>query len=146
MRELRLLPIVALAMMGSCDKKAADDTGGGEAQGTTPAAGQMAMPGVQMIPVMRAHLDSMGAMTPAELSGAVTAHQDLASRTMDAMGADMRRMGMQPDSAWSALGDSLRLDLAELPGLSGPELGSRIEAHSRRMRIMLTMHERMMRM
>jgi hypothetical protein len=146
MRELRFLPIVTLAMIVSCEKKVGDDTTAGQAQDTTQAAGQMAMPGVQMIPVMRTHLDSMGAMSPADLAGAMTAHQDLASRTMDAMGADMRSMGMQPDSMWSALGDSLRRDLAELPALSGAGLRDRMNTHADRLRRMMTMHEGMMRM
>ena len=146
MRELRLLPIVALALIVSCEKKVGDDTTAGQAQDTTPAAVPMAMPGVEMIPVMRAHLDSMGAMLPTDLAGSMTAHQDLTSRTMDAMGADMRGMGMHPDSMWSALGDSLRRDLAELPALSGAGLRDRMNAHADRLRRMMAMHEGMMRM
>ena len=145
MRELRLLPVVALALLVSCETKVGDDTAG-RAPDTAPATGQMTMLGVQMIPMMRAHLDSMGAMSPADLAGAMTAHQDLASRTMDAMGADMRGMGMQPDSMWSALGDSLRRDLAEMPALSGAALRGRMNAHADRLRRMLTMHEGMMQM
>jgi hypothetical protein len=62
------------------------------------------------------------------------------------MGADMRGMNMQPDSAWTALADSLRQDMAELPALSGEPLKSRMEAHIARMRRMMTMHQGMMRM
>ena len=65
---------------------------------------------------------------------------------MDAMGADMRGMNMKPDSAWGALGDSLRQDLAELPGLSGASLKTRVQAHIGRMQRMLATHEGMMRM
>lgn len=146
MRELRLLSIVALALIVSCEKKVGDDTTAGQAQETPQSAGPMAMPGVQMIPMMQAHLDSMGAMSPAVLAGAMTTHQDVASRTMDAMGADMRGMGMQPDSMWSALGDSLRRDLAELPALSGAGLRDWMSAHADRLRRMMAMHEGMMRM
>lgn len=114
---------------------------------TDSAAGmQMAMQGIQMMPLMRAHLDSLGALAPAQIAAAMAAHQDLASRMMDAMGADMRGMNMKPDSAWAALSDSVRRDLAELPGLSGATLKTRMGAHISRMQRMLAMHEGMMRM
>src|SRR5574338_759449 len=140
---------VALAMvmvtLGGCGKKQ-------EAVQVPVAdtAGKMggmrtAMQGMQMMPLVRAHLDSLGTMQPAEMAAAMTGHQDLASRMMDAMGADMRGMNMKPDSAWAALADSLRQDLAELPGLSGAALKTRMQMHVGRMQRMLTMHEGMMR-
>ncbi len=146
---MRIGPTVAvlgLLVAVACDRKqevaqvpAADTAGkmGGM---------QMAMQGMQMMPLMRAHLDSLGAMEPARMAAAMAAHQDLASRMMDAMGADMRGMGMKPDSAWTALGDSLRQDLAELPGLSGAPLKNRMQAHIGRMQRMLMRHEGMMHM
>jgi hypothetical protein len=106
----------------------------------------MAMQGMQMMPGMQAHLDSMAVMTPERMAGMMAAHQDQASRMMDAMGADMRGMNMQPDSVWTAVSDSLRRDLAELPGLSGGPLGLRMEAHIARMRRMMAMHQGMMKM
>jgi predicted small lipoprotein YifL len=107
---------------------------------------QMAMQGVQMMPLMRAHLDSLGAMQPAQMAAQMAAHQDLASRMMDAMGADMRGRNMKPDSTWTALSDSLRQDLAGMPGLSGGALKSRMQAHIGRMQRMMAMHEGMMKM
>ena len=134
------------ATLGSlgCAKKEAPADQAADTASTTPAP--MAMQGVQMMPAMQAHLDSMATMTPSQLTAEMVAHQDLTSRTMDAMGADMRGMGMTPDSAWSSLGDSLRQDLAELPALSGTALKTRMEAHSERLRRMMTMHEGMMKM
>lgn len=135
--------IVVLTLVGcgpKPDTRAAADTAG-------PMAGMpMGMAGMEMMPTMRAHLDSLGELTPAEIQARMAAHQDLAARMMDAMGADMRGMGMQPDSAWAALGDSLRQDLAEMPGLTGDALGDRVRAHVGRMRRMLARHEGMMRM
>lgn len=135
--------IVVLALVGCGPKPeapAAADSAG-------PMAGMpMYMAGMELMPAMRAHLDSLGVLTPGELQARMAAHQDLAARMMDAMGADMRGMGMAPDSAWAALGDSLRQDLAELPGLTGGALTDRVQAHVARMRRMLVMHEGMMRM
>lgn len=107
---------------------------------------QMAMQGMQMMPMMTAHLDSLGGMAPAQMAAMMTAHQDLASRMMDAMGADMRGMHMAPDAGWIALGDSVRQDLAELPGLSGGALQGRMQGHIGRMRRMMTLHQGMMKM
>jgi hypothetical protein len=108
--------------------------------------GTMPMQGMQMMSGMEAHLDSMAAMRPEQMATMMAGHQDMASRMMDAMGADMRGMNMQPDTSWSALSDSLRRDLAELPSLSGEPLRSRMEAHIERMRRIMTMHRGMMKM
>lgn len=108
--------------------------------------GGMPMQGMKMMPQMRAHLDSLAAMDAGQMTGVMAAHQDLASRMLDAMGADMRRMNMKPDSTWAALSDSLQQDLANLPSLSGAALKTRMEGHIERMRRMLGMHEGMMRM
>lgn len=145
MRISQIMTVLGLVVVAACSKKpdgasAATDSVGGM------AGMQMAMAGMDMMPGMRAHLDSLAAAAPAQLAAMMAGHQDLASRMMDAMGADMRGMGMQPDSAWAALGDSLRQDLAELPGLSGDALRTRAQAHIARMQRMMTMHEGMMKM
>lgn len=106
----------------------------------------MVLQGMRMLPLMHAHLDSLRDIAPVQLAAMMPAHQELASRMMDAMGTDMRVMNMQPDSAWAALSDSLRQDLAELPALSGTALERRLDGHIVRMRRMMTMHQAMMRM
>jgi hypothetical protein len=144
MNFFRTVMVVAALGVAGCAKKEAPANQAADTASTTAAP--MAMQGMQMIPAMQAHLDSMAAMTPARMTAAMAAHQDLASRMMDAMGADMRGMGMQADSAWSALGDSLRQDLAELPSLSGAALKVRMDAHAARLKRMMAMHEQMMKM
>jgi hypothetical protein len=146
MRDTQMALAIVMVTLAACGKKpeaaqvpAADTTG---MMGGT----QMALQGMQMMPLMGAHLDSIGAMAPAQMAAVMAAHQDLASRMMDAMGADMRGMNMKPDSAWAALSDSLRQDLAELPGLSGGALQGRMQTHIARMRRMMTMHQGMMHM
>jgi hypothetical protein len=54
-------------------------------------------------------------------------------------------MSMQPDSAWTAMADSVKRDLADLASLSGPALETQIPAHVARMRRLLDMHTTMMR-
>lgn len=143
MAVARTALVLAALAVGGCSKKAPPAD---QAADTANSATPMAMQGMQMMPAMQAHLDSVAAMTPAQLKDAVAAHEDLTSRTMDAMGADMRGMGMQPDSAWSALADSLRQDLAELPALTEAALKARMDAHAGRLKRMMAMHEQMMKM
>lgn len=137
--------VLGLLVTTACGKKPGAPAAVGDSAGAMGGM-QMTMQGVEMIPQMRAHLDSLGAMSPAGMAAAMAAHQDRASRLMDAMGTDMRGMNMQPDAAWTALGDSLKQDLADLPGLSGEAFKSRVQAHIGRMQRMMAMHEGMMKM
>ena len=102
------------------------------------------MQGMGMMSMMRAHMDSMQRMSPAQMQAMMAMHQDMMARMMDTMGGDMRGMHMEPDAAWSALSDSVRQDLAELPGLSGKALETRMRAHAQRVRRLLAQHEKMM--
>lgn len=98
-----------------------------------------------MMPMMQAHMDSMGRMSPERMRAMMARHQDMASRMMDGMGADMRGMKMTPDAGWTALSDSVRQDLAELPALSGKALEARVKGHVDRMRRLMARHEAMMK-
>ena len=105
----------------------------------------MSMRSDSMMPMMRAHLDSMAAVSPPFGGSAMARHEAMASQMLDAMGADMTAMGMKPDAAWTALADSIKRDLAELPNRSGRGLGQQLRAHIERMRRLMTVHETMMR-
>lgn len=102
------------------------------------------MQGMGMMSMMRVHMDSMQHMSPQQMQAMMAMHQDMMSRMMDGMGTDMRGMHMAPDAAWSALSDSVRQDLAELPGLSGKALETRMQGHVDRVRRLLARHEKMM--
>ena len=146
MRHATGLLLIAAFALGACSKKPEAARAGGADTATGMAGMQVGMAGKDLIPVMQHHLDSLGAMSPAQMAEAMTAHQDLASRLMDGMGADMRSMSMPPDSAWTALSDSVRRDLADLPALSGDVLKNRVTAHIGRMRRLMAMHETMVKM
>lgn len=146
-KRTRAVTILALAVLAAgCGRREHAGQAMTGDSGGAMAGMPMRMPGIEMLPAMRAHLDSLTPMAPDAMGARMSAHLDLASRLMDAMGADMRGMGMMPDSAWVALGDSLRRDLADLPGLSGAALGQRMQAHAGRMRRLMARHEGMMRM
>jgi hypothetical protein len=108
-------------------------------------SGRMGMGGMSMMPMMRAHMDSMTRMRPEQMSRMMAGHDRMMSQMMDRMGADMRGMNMGGDTAWNALADSVRADLAELPPLSGRELEQRMRAHASRVNRLLDNHEAMMR-
>lgn len=144
MQRYRWVGAAAIVMLAACGNK--PESAQTPAADSAGAMGGMTMQGMQMMPGMQAHLDSMVGMGPEQMAAMMAGHQDMASRMMDAMGADMRGMNMQPDSAWTALADSLRRDMAELPALSGEPLRTRMEAHIARMRRMMTMHQGMMKM
>ena len=133
----RLLPLLAIAVLvGGCrEKKAPASTG----------MMNMSMQADSMIAMMRAHLDSMTPMASSMDAAILAKHEEMASRMLDAMGSDMRMMSMQADSAWSALADSVRQDLAALPTLSGRALETRMQAHQSRMRRLMDRHAAMMR-
>jgi hypothetical protein len=119
---------------------------GGMRMDSMPMGGDhMGMAGSDMMPMMRAHMDSMTRMSPAQMSGTMAAHDQMMSQMMDRMGADMRRMNMSTDAKWNSLMDSVKADLADLPGLQGKELSARVAAHADRVRRLLVMHEGMMK-
>ena len=144
MRSYRWIGAAVIVTLAACGRK--PETADAPAADSAGKMTGMAMQSMQMMPAMRAHLDSMAAMRPEQLPAMMAAHQDLASRMMDAMDADMRGMNLQPDAAWTALSDSVRRDLADLPGLSGEAQRSRMEAHIARMQRTMTMHQGMMKM
>jgi hypothetical protein len=106
---------------------------------------RMGMGGSDMMPMMRAHMDSMTQMSPGQMSTMMAAHDRMMSQMMDRMGADMRNMKMSGDTKWNALVDSVKADLADLPGLQGKALSERMKAHSGRVQRLIAMHEGMMK-
>ena len=139
----------ALAVAGC---KGGSDRGGRPADSTGMAghmdSGGMAgmpMPGMQMMSGMQAHMDSMTRQSPPQMQAMMTRHQEMMSQMMDGMGADMRGMNMPGSPEWNALTDSVKQDLAELPGLSGQQLSTRMRAHADRVRRLIASHEGMMK-
>jgi len=107
--------------------------------------GDMNMQGMQMMPNMRAHMDSMMRMSPQQMQSMMAMHQGMMSQMMDRMGGDMRNMKMSGTPEWAALTDSVKQDLAELPNLKGQALSARVRTHADRVKRLLAMHEKMVR-
>lgn len=147
--------IAVLACKGR-DQAAASDQSAGQPPGqegmggmkmdSMPmGGGNMGMSGSAMVPMMRAHMDSMLRMSPGQMTAKMAAHDQMMSQMMDGMGADMRSMDMSGDAKWNALVDSVKADLADLPALQDAELSARMKAHAERVRRLMAMHEGMMR-
>ncbi len=98
-----------------------------------------------MMPMMQGHMDSMMAMKPEQMRAMMAGHEGMMSQMMDQMGSEMRQMKMSETPEWSALSDSVRQDLTELPGLKGQALTKRMQAHAERVRRLMGLHEQMMK-
>jgi hypothetical protein len=133
-------PADSAGMMGHMDS---GGMGPGPMDGGGMGMGGMNMQGMAMMPGMRAHMDSMVGMSPQQMQAMMATHQGMMSRMMDGMGADMRDMRMSGSPEWTALADSVKRDLAELPTLQGQALSARMRAHAERARRLMAMHEGM---
>jgi hypothetical protein len=102
------------------------------------------MQGITMMSGMRAHMDSMMRMSPQQMQAMMATHEQMMSGMMDGMGADMRGMNMSGTPEWSALTDSVKQDLADLPNLKGQQLSARMRAHTDRVKRLIAMHLKMM--
>lgn len=131
--------VAILALAAACRGKESSE------QQAAPGTTHMVMRSDSLLPPMRAHLDSLTNVSAQSLAGMVPAHDAMASQLLDAMGSDMAMMGMRPDSAWTALADSVKRDLAELPVLPGEALERHWRTHVGRFRRLLQMHDGMMR-
>jgi hypothetical protein len=142
-----VLIAVGMLLAGCGDKARTDQTAGGtktDSMAGMDMGGHPAMGSMGMMPSMRAHMDSMAQASPEQMQSMMTSHQEMGSRMLDAMGADMRSMNMTSDAAWTALSDSVRSDLAELPGLLGSALEQRVQGHVGRVKRLMDRHEEMM--
>jgi hypothetical protein len=120
------------------------DTGGMMSDMDSGGMGMGGMESMQMMAGMRAHMDSMMRMSPQQMQGMMAMHEQMMSRMMDGMGSDMRGMKMSTTPEWTALSDSVKQDLADLPNLKGQGLSTRMRAHADRVKRLIAMHEKMM--
>ncbi|HEY3012520.1 MAG TPA: hypothetical protein VGJ36_07230 [Gemmatimonadales bacterium] len=142
-----LLGALALAGCGGGGNRAEStrDTGGMMGHMDSGGMGMGNMQGMPMMSGMRAHMDSMMRMSPQQMQRMMAMHEQMMSRMMDGMGSDMRGMKMAGTPEWTALTDSVKQDLADLPNLKGQELSTRMQAHADRVKRLMAMHEQMVK-
>jgi hypothetical protein len=83
--------------------------------------GNTELQAMPMLPQVRAHLDSVAA-DPAMLHASMPEHQAEMRRLVNAMHADMARLGMHSDPAYEALADSIVNASDRLATARGEEL------------------------
>lgn len=148
MKVLQWTVIVGLLASAACNKPKeapAADAHSGMPMDSGGMRGMSGMGNSGMMTMMQAHTDSMMRMNPEQMSGMMGSHERMMSQMMDQMGSDMRQMKMAETPEWSALTDSVKQDLAELPSLKGQALSTRMRAHAARVQRLLTSHEQMMK-
>lgn len=138
------IPLSLLAVACGGEREPGGEAGRASEPGMQAMA--MRMPSMDMMAGARAYLDSVARAEPGELPRMVAGHRGRIEPMLTAMDQDMKAMNMTSDAAWQALADSVRSDLAALPGLSGEALVLRMRAHAGRMRRLLQRHESMMKM
>ena len=148
MKALHMIVIAALLASAACNKPKetpAADSHSGMPMDSGRMDGMSGMGNSKMMSMMQAHTDSMMRMRPDQMSGMMATHERMMSQMMDQMGSEMRQMKMSETPEWSALTDSVKQDLAELPSLKGQTLSARMRAHTDRVRRLIAAHEQMMK-
>ena len=146
MKVFSVAMIVGLMASAACSKpkeEPAADSHRGMAMDSGKMQGMSGMESAGLMPMMPAHMDSMMRMNPEQMSGMMATHERMMSQMMDQMGGEMRQMKMAETPEWSALTDSVKQDLAELPSLKGKALSARMRAHADRVQRLMRAHEQM---
>ena len=148
MKTLHLMVIVGLLAAAACNKPKeapAADSPGGMTMDSGRMEGMSGMGNSGMMSMMPAHMDSMMQLKPERMSQMMARHERMMSQMMDQMGGEMRHMKMPESKQWSALIDSVKQDLTELPGLKGQALSARMRMHAERVQRLMKAHEQMMK-
>lgn len=96
-----------------------------------------------MMEEMRATMRTMQAVSADSVRTAMPMHRQMASDMLAQMNKETSDMKIPADVRWSGLMDSLRQDLARMPGMSAGELATLMPAHHGRLtRLMDLHHER----
>lgn len=124
------------------------DTSGMKGMGHDSAAmgGMKGMGGMTgMMGDMQKQMDAMMKVSPDQMKAMMPAHRQMAANALGEMTAEMRKMNMSGDAAWTATVDSVRQDLARMPDLNGKEMTATMPAHHARMMRLMAMHQAMMK-
>src|SRR4051812_38196785 len=143
MRYKHIAAAGVLALLGACSKKAdspartASDSVGAD---TASHAAHMELKAMPMLPVVRAHLDSLS-RNPTMMHKEMAQHQSEVKHLVEAMHSDMMAMGMQSDAAYDALADSVVNGSARLASAGGAEFKRQVARHIDQLRRLTAMYE-----
>jgi hypothetical protein len=137
----------AVAACGTGEQKPAQqaDSAVHPTGGEMPGTGSMgSMESQEMMREMRAHMQGMSAAGADSLRRMLPMHRQMTANMLQQMDTEMRGMQMAGDTSWTALADSVRQDLTQLPDVSSAELPGFMERHRGRVQRLMTRHEQMM--
>lgn len=97
-----------------------------------------------MMEEMRATMRAMQSASGDSLRAAIPMHRQMASDMLAQMNKEMADMKMPADASWSGLMDSLRQDLARMPGMSAGEVATLMPAHQGRLTRLMDLHHETM--
>lgn len=148
----RLVTVVTALLLAACSDDRSDDaTAIGQVSAAADSGrmvggmeGSPGMAGNALTEQMRAHLRMMDGASADSLQALMPTHRQLVSNMMAQFTTDMRGMGMASDTAWNAIADALRQDLARMPGMSASELHQFMPAHGARVTRLVASHRTMM--
>jgi len=150
----KILPLLAvlLAACGS-PERGSDQPSPPAAPAPPPAtpesgstAGMQGMSGMktkEMMEELRTHMEAMHGAHGDSLTAMLPTHRQRAANLIAEMNREMDRMKMVADPAWTAMIDSVRLDLVRLPEMGAAELQSAMPAHEARLNRLMGMHRAM---
>ena len=142
-----VLILSAVAACGPGKQKPAQqaDSAVRPARGDMPGMGSMgSIESQDMMSEMRAHMQGSSAAGADSLRRMLPMHRQMTANMLQQMDTDMRGMQMAGDTSWTALADSVRQDLTQLPDVSSAELPGFMERHRGRVERLMTRHEQMM--
>lgn len=141
------LLLTAVAACGGGERKDGQqpDSAEGQAMGEMGGMGSMgSMESHGMMREMRAHMRQMMGAGADSLHRLMPMHRQMTANMLQQMDTEMRGMQMAGDTSWTALADSVRQDLTQLPEVSAAELPEFMERHRGRVERLIARHELMM--
>jgi hypothetical protein len=135
--------LALLLLVVACSKKAG--SGAGTSRDSAPAestASQrpMELQAMPMLPVVRAHLDSL-AHKPALMHARMGQHQAEVKHLVEAIHSDMRALGMHSDAAYESLADSVVRGSAQLGTAGGKAFNRLVLEHVDQVRRLAAIYE-----
>ena len=107
-------------------------------------AGMGGISGMQMGTEMMTHVQGMQAMHGDSLMQMAPIHGQMLGNMMAQMDREMQGMNRPVDPQWTAVADSLRNDLVQMPQMSAMDMEAFLPAHRGRITRLMEMHRSMM--
>jgi hypothetical protein len=105
------------------------------------AHGKVEFEAPPLIPAMRAQLDQITRPESRRDPSAITSYRGSASRLIEAMEADLVRVGLADSGAFQVLSDSVLNDLGRSTGWANPPDSQRLSANTGRIRRLIALYE-----